>query len=246
MMKKINIAQLTDIHIGEEGHVAYGVDVRASFLQVINDLARYNPDYLIISGDLCHHKGSEEIYGWIKEQIEIHNLRTLVIPGNHDNPAVLAEIFAFKTKQDQLFYSSNLGPARAIFLDTSQGYLSELQLNWLREQLSSADRKIIIFMHHPPVVCNIPYMDNNYSLKKMEDFQKIINSYQKEIIIFCGHYHAEKTILQEKMKVFLTPSTFFQIGQESNDLKVENHLIGWRKITIEGEKILTTVKYLER
>ena len=67
--------------------------------------------------------------------------------------------------------------------------LSDQQKDWLKQELTKIKGDQIIFIHHPPLQANVPYMDNNHALKDQEELQQILVTAAGEVHLFCGHYH---------------------------------------------------------
>ena len=65
----MTIFQLTDLHIAPPGVPTQGVDLRANFLAGLQEAKAWQPDALVISGDLCFEVGNESVYRWIKAQL---------------------------------------------------------------------------------------------------------------------------------------------------------------------------------
>ena len=242
----MRIVQITDLHVGQEGQETQGVDVRANFLKVRDAVQSLNPDYLIISGDLCFDNGEIPVYNWIKPHLDNLKIPYDIISGNHDDSVMLAEAFGLEAFLDnkELFFHKRLGHKEVLFLDTSIGIVSEKQLKWLKTKLDSLNQDVIIFMHHPPLYAGVPFMDANHSLQNKPAVQEILFDYEHCITIFTGHYHVEKTICKRNVVVHITPSCFFQIDQHSEKFKVDHHRIGLREISYENGSIMSTVRYL--
>ncbi len=96
-----------------------------------------------------------------------------------------------------------------LFLDTTPGVVSETQLKWLAEKLADLDQPLVIFMHHPPLFADVPFMDGQHALKNQKAVQEVLFAYRKEITVFTGHYHVEKTLRKRNVVVHITPSLFF-------------------------------------
>ena len=241
----MKIIQITDLHIDIEGESPFDIDVRKNFLKIINKIQVIRPDHLVISGDLCYREGDENIYSWIKEVVDVTGIPYSVISGNHDDSTLMAKAFELEHLLigKELFYAKKIGKSTFLFLDSSVGYHSVKQLNWLKRQLKNAKHELFVFMHHPPILAGVPFMDGKHALKDIETIQEIFFSYPNRINIFTGHYHVEKTIRINNLLIQITPSLFFQIDQESEDFKVDHHHIALREIEIENNHFSSTLKY---
>ncbi len=242
----MKIIQLTDLHVDLVGENTFGIDIRSNFIDLLQEVVRLAPDHLVISGDLCIQEGVQSIYQWIKSQLEILDIPFDVIPGNHDDVEMMAETFGIQhlLNEQELYFGKKIGKRHCLFLDSSRGFHSDRQLKWLRRQLQQADDEVIIFMHHPPMEAGVPFMDNKYPLKDKEALQSILFEHPHRVIVFCGHYHVEKSLQINNVSVFITPSSFFQIDQFSPDFKVDHHSIALRVIELNGAQLHTTVRYL--
>jgi Icc protein len=168
-----------------------------------------------------------------------------VIGGNHDDAMMMAEVFGLQhlVTEDELYFAKKLGKATCLFLDSSRGFHSENQLKWLDRQLKNGNDNFVIFTHHPPVKAGVKFMDSNYSLQNISEIQEVLFSYRGFVNIFCGHFHVEKAIQRDNILVQITPSTFYQLDQLSEDFKVDHHSIAYRLIDISTQSIKTSVKY---
>ena len=241
----MKIIQITDLHIDAEGESPFDIDVRKNFLKIIEKVKAIKPEHLVISGDLCYRDGEVEIYSWIKKMLDATGIPYSVISGNHDHSKMMAEAFELEhlMTDDELFYAKKIGKSTFLFLDSSKGFHSDKQLNWLKRQLKNAKGELFIFMHHPPVLAGVPFMDGKYPLQDIDAVQEILFTYPDNINIFTGHYHVEKSIRINNLLIQITPSLFFQIDQESEDFKVDHHHIALREIEIVNNHFSSTLKY---
>ncbi len=241
----MRMIQITDPHLGEAGEDTLGIDVRANFLNALEAARALYPDQIVLTGDLCFRHGNQNVYRWVKQQMDELEIPYELISGNHDDPALLADIFG-KTqylRRDEIFFAQNAEGFPIIFLDTTTGRMSWQQQEWLNDQLQQIDCEVIVFMHHPPLQSGVPYMDQNYPLHNMADVQAIFFAHPHPLTVFCGHYHVEKTIHQHNVTVHITPSTFYQIDQFSEAFQVDHHRPGFRVINLEPNKCSHTVRY---
>jgi Icc protein len=62
--------------------------------------------------------------------------------------------------------------------------------------------------------------------------------------IFCGHYHADRTMLKDNKTVYVTPSTALQIDTETLCFEIKDQRAGWRVIDWSAQGVKTEVRYL--
>jgi 3',5'-cyclic-AMP phosphodiesterase len=241
------IAHLTDLHIPEEGDSPYDVDVRSRFIRVLEDLQGHKPDLMVLGGDLCYREGKESVYLWIREALERTRIPYLLLSGNHDDTELMARTFGLEKelKRGKYYYSRDFVGRRVLFLDTSDDSLSEEQTGYLQKELDTAGHgELLIFMHHPPVVSGVYYMDLKYPLLNSSQVGPLLAEADAGTSVFCGHYHVEKSVKMGNLTVFITPSVFVQIDQEAHQFTVDHRGYGWRKIRLEPDRMWTTVRYI--
>ena len=241
----MKITQITDLHIGQEGEDTYEVDVRTNFLGLLEQITTTPPDHLVITGDLCYRNGDEDIYRWISAQLSPLAFSYSVISGNHDDPVLLAEAFGIThlLRDGELYYRQDIGEQACLFMDSTSGIISPAQFHWLNAQLSSLNKEVLIFIHHPPLPSGVPFMDGQHRLRNRDELIGVLLGYQGQIYTFSGHYHVDKTIATKNLTSFITPSNFMQIEQYSETFKVDHYFIGYREIVLEAGLLQTTVRY---
>lgn len=243
------IAHLTDIHIGNPGESPRGVPVRENFLAVLQDIALVQPEALIITGDLTLDVGNREIYRWVHRTLEETGMDYCVLPGNHDDPEMVSEVFSSRAgelsgesrRTHRLFQAAG---EQLLLFDVPGGEVTEEDLHWLSEALrESRAEEMLLFMHYPPVPLPITHMEQNYALAGRDEVSRLLAETERRVYLFCGHYHNELTQEREGYSVFLTPSTYFQIDPLEEEFAVEHHLPGWRFIDRFDGRITTGVRY---
>jgi 3',5'-cyclic-AMP phosphodiesterase len=246
-MSVIHIAHITDLHIAADLQPIDGVDTASNFKAVLKAVqADPDIDRIVIGGDVCHKTASKAAMQWVRAELDDAGLPYQVIPGNHDQSALMAEVFGMQAELevDRLFFGEELDFGKILFLDTSLGDLPMHQLLWMDEECSKSYHKILVFMHHPPVLCGVPHMDQHYALSNMDQTQKVLRNINNIQGIFCGHYHVERTVRLYNHLVMVTPSTFLQIDDAQETFAVASYNIGWRKISWDGTNLRTSVRYL--
>ncbi|ORC34808.1 hypothetical protein B4O97_10745 [Marispirochaeta aestuarii] len=241
------IAHITDLHIAGEGEYPYDVDVRSRFVRVLEDLTSHEPELLVLGGDLCYREGSRSVYLWIRERLEMQGIPYLLIPGNHDDTSLMAQVFGLENRlvEGRYYFSRDLEGRRVLFLDTADDSLSEDQIVYLEKELAAAGNgELLIFMHHPPVLSGVYYMDLKYPLLNSGRVGPLLAESRARVTVFCGHYHVEKSVMMGNLRVFITPSIFVQIDQEARSFAVDHRGFGWRKIRLDQGILWTTVRYI--
>lgn len=241
----MRIIQLTDLHVGEEGELGFGVDVRANFLKILQATRQLKPDRIVVTGDLCMNSGVASIYQWMKGQLDGLGIPYDVISGNHDDPMMMAAAFEklADVHGEELYFHKKFDGVPCLYLDTTIGEVSITQLNWLKECLLTIDREIIIFMHHPPMLADVPWMDERYPFQMREAMQEVLFAHPHAVNVFCGHYHVERTMQQRNLTMHITPSCYFQIDAHSQEFKIHHYNIALREIELEAGMVRHSVFY---
>lgn len=241
----MKVLQITDLHIGREGEDTGGVDVRKNFLSLLDIISHQDIDHVVVTGDLCYDNGEEEIYDWIKTKLNQLNIPVNYIAGNHDDSILMGNCLGISDQliENEIYYHKRLCNQDCLFLDSGKGTLSDKQYEWLGKQLQTINKDVVIFIHHPPMKCGVPFMDNKYALQDIERLQEVLFAYPHAISIYCGHYHVDKVIRYKNITLHITPSTYFQIDQSVEDFKIDHHHIGFRIIDFADEKLTSEVQY---
>lgn len=244
----VKIAFITDLHIDNPGVILSGRDTRRQLLEVIQHISERSFDCIILGGDLCNATGDTDIYHWIKDLFEEHNLTVNPIPGNHDSSILLSKVFGLyeNLRDGNLFYQVGIRNINMCMLDSSLGVFNDPQWNWLEEYILKSERYVYIFMHHPPVISGSKHMEPKYMFREMSRFQQLCQQYpEKTFFITTGHYHMEKTIVQNNLHIYISPSTYLQINPEKEDFQIMPAYYGYRNITIsENGTFQTNAVYL--
>lgn len=244
----MKLIQITDLHVANEGEHTYGVDVRQNFLDILKAVKSFDPQQLIISGDLAFDTGNEQVYRWMKSHLDELGIPYAIIAGNHDDSAILANVFGMEQllTDGDLYYRLPLPGQDLLLLETSKGTVSASQLAWLEAELAALNGPAVIFMHHPPVEGGVPYMDVNYPLRNMAEVQSVLLRHPFPVYIFCGHYHVEKMLCLQNLTVHITPTTYFQMKWQQPEFLLDHFRIGLREINLRPDGVVeSTVVYYD-
>lgn len=243
----MRIAFITDLHIGANGEKPMGVDVRQNFLQALGQLEYIRPNCLVVGGDICNAGGDRATYTWVKEVLNALPFPHYVIAGNHDDSGMLANVFN-KTHDlvgSELYYALPLEGYPTLFLDSAKGQFSPKQWAWLREYFRALrDNNVLVFMHHPPLPADVAFMDEHYPFRQSEEFLQLVRDLPCHVTVVCGHYHVEKVVQRGNLLVLLSPSTFYQLKQDTPDFAVDHYRIGIREINLTAHGTNSTVHYM--
>ena len=228
------VAQITDLHVGTEGSLAYGrYDTSASLSRCIVHLLRQRPapDVVLATGDLVD-AGSDEEYQRLRALLAPLRMPLYLIPGNHDDRDTLRRAFpdhGYLGPAGQPARYSVTGHAlRLIALDTTVrgetgGTLDEAQIEWLEAELTAAPREpALVFMHHPPFKTGIARMDTiGLAAASAERLGEVLSRNPQVQLLTCGHVHRAIQVRWHGTVASICPSTAFQYGLNLEDSKLE-------------------------
>jgi 3',5'-cyclic AMP phosphodiesterase CpdA len=208
------IAQMTDIHIGfapdEKPEEFNRLRFRATLARILD--APNRPDMLVLSGDITDH-GDRESYERTAELLAACPFPVWPMVGNHDTRAELLHAFPqVKAEDGFVHYVLEQDGLRIIFLDTLEegrhgGAFCERRQAWLEARLDEAPATpTLIFMHHPPVVSGIEWMDPAADEPWVRRVAAALRGRQQVLAIHCGHLHRPLAGSFEDIPLCVTPS----------------------------------------
>lgn len=237
------IAQITDIHIGQAGEDTFDVDVRNNLVRTVAQSVRDGAQELVVTGDLAFRSGHPDIYAWLADELSKLSIPWWVLPGNHDDPAMMRDAFGERLYSRQLCVRT-LGQRTLAFVDSGPSSVDATQLDALREVLRGTVRTPLVFVHHPPAPLGVPYMDGGHMLQNHQELLSVLRGGPCGANVFCGHYHVERTLSLGNVSVFATPSTFFQIDPRHKEFVVDHRNPGYRVIHFDDNTLQTAVHWL--
>ncbi len=180
------IAQMTDIHIGFDPDAKPEELNRIRFGAVLERIlsSPNRPDFLVLSGDLTDH-GDRESFEKTAKVLEDVDCPLLPLVGNHDSREELLRAFP-ETPSDGEFihYVVESDGLRIICLDTFEpgrhgGAFCTERRDWLKLQLEAGrGRPCVIFMHHPPIVSGIDWMDPARDEQWIANFAEAVSGHE--------------------------------------------------------------------
>lgn len=238
----MRIHQITDLHVPEPEVKSYFGDVFENVIRQIAFIEFVNSDLLVISGDLTMADGSMAACDWIKSILPT-DLRTVLIPGNHDDPAVLWSVFGQEICVDKRFFYTidSEDDCKLIFVNSSTDHLPNEQIDYLGEQ--ACEKRSILFIHHPPDLVSSGFMSINQPLQNYGEVSDAIRASTIDHV-FCGHLHNTVNKECNGFNLHITPSPAFQVDLHAETFTMEKFVPGVRVIEISGDAVRTEVAYV--
>jgi len=214
--RAVLIAQMTDIHVGfapdEQPEELNLTRFRATLDRLLS--GPNVPDMLVLSGDITDH-GDAESFAKTAQLLADCPFPVLPLVGNHDSREGLLGAFpqVVPAAGGFLHYvvEARLG-LRLICLDTLEdgrhgGAFCELRAEWLAARLAEApDTPTLIFMHHPPVVAGIDWMDPAPDEAWIARLRGVLDGQSQVQAIHCGHLHRQIVTRFAGIPLGVTPS----------------------------------------
>ena len=221
----LRFAQVSDAHYSDfESDTSFKLlsssgDILDDAVFQINNTP--NVDFIMFTGDLVNQPQENQLLGFIKHA-NLLNKPWYMVFGNHDvshggrlsKKMYLDVLNGHSTTSGYTCPYYSFTPKKnykVIGLDTiidkkmtSQGEISEEQLQWLKDELDNSGNDIIIIFTHVPVV--EPYPSESHRLKNSYELKLLLKKYDNPIIVCSGHYHATKIFQEDNVLYINTPS----------------------------------------
>jgi 3',5'-cyclic-AMP phosphodiesterase len=208
------IAQMTDIHIGfapdERPEELNRTRFRATLKRLIDAPSR--PDMLVLSGDITD-RGDIESFEKVAALLAECPFPVWPMVGNHDSREGMLHAFPQVRGEDGfIHYVLDREGLRIVLLDTFEpgrhgGAFCEARAAWLTARLDEApDTPTLIFVHHPPVVSGIEWMDPAPDEDWLLRFGDAVDGRRQIVAIHCGHLHRPLATVFRGIALHVTPS----------------------------------------
>lgn len=206
---------MTDIHIGFDPEAMPEELNRTRFRAVLERIltSPNRPDLMVVSGDLTDH-GDADSFAKTAALLGKCPFPVLPMVGNHDTREELLRAFPDTPVEDGfVHYAVDRQGLRILCLDTLElgrhgGAFCEARARWLRGKLEEAPGSpVAIFMHHPPVVAGIGWMDPGEEEPWVSRFGDALAGHEHRVqAIHCGHLHRPLTARFRGIPLSVTPS----------------------------------------
>ncbi len=221
----LRIAQVSDAHFSSfEDNTSYKFLKKSGELldDAIFQINTSGPyDFVIFTGDLINVPKTSEL-----EKFTNH-ANNLIYPwyaidGNHDididgklSKRKFLEVLASHNEnmnQKNIYYAFTPKKGfRVICLDsiidyklTANGEVSNEEFIWLKEELESHEKDIIVVCTHVPII--EPYSSSSHKMLNDYEIRKLLKTHKNPVIVLQGHYHGVKAKQDDNMLVISCPS----------------------------------------
>lgn len=194
-----HVVQLTDCHLFTDREQALrGVVTWPRLIAALEHVRRQvpNPDLLVFTGDTAHDE-ARDTYESVRNALSDWSGRVRILPGNHDDRALLKELFPQPGEgaPGRVTFHAAWDDWQVIGLDSQQpgllpGTLGAEQLEWLRERLRTARIPTLLFVHHPPIAVNSPWLDD-IGMQDAAELERLLVEHPQVRLVACGHVHQE-------------------------------------------------------
>ena len=236
----MRIHQITDLHIPDEDSGPDFQHIKPNVLKQLSFVSKDNSDLLVISGDLTMRDHSREACEWLATRLP-SAMNIVVIPGNHDDPAVLWDVFGEALcRNRRFFHAMPSGCGELLFLNTTTDLVPPEQLEFLASHKADGT---VLFVHHPPDLVSDGFMARNQPLLNHAEVAALIGASTIEHV-FCGHYHNVVDKACDGFSLHVTPSPAFQIALEPPTFTMERFEPGVRIIDLADGVVRTRMEYV--
>ena len=241
----IRLLQLTDFHLRlQPGDTLLGVDTEHSFKGTLRTaLAEgITPDLALLTGDLAQD-ATAETYQRLARALADLPCPAYCLPGNHDDPALMAAHLANKRLHCQPLIQ--LDHWQIICLNSTiphspLGRLSDSELELLRHGLEAdSQRHTLIALHHHPVASGSAWMDR-MQISNADSLFAVLRHYPTVRGIVFGHIHQALDQTLEGIRILGSPSTCFQFKPGQADFALDALPPGHRWIELHDDGRIET------
>jgi len=198
-----SFAVMSDLHFMAYQEPETPVEWVPFLEQEIDYIAALGPQFIVCNGDLTNGKARD--YRLAMAAFGRCGMPVYYTMGNHEyygyyeEPDFTVELaqrrFLEMTGMPGLYYELEVEGCAFLFLSTEYyapdinegGWLSDAQLEWLKERLSAAgDRPTFVFLHHP---VNGTVADSVHTCLVSGQLLDILDQCRQNVMVFTGHTH---------------------------------------------------------
>lgn len=215
---------------------------RAARLRAVLDLlpASRQPDAIVITGDIADNGAAPEYAQF--SSVMRGRLPWLAVPGNHDDPALLADALGMRPDVSVL----DVGDLRVLGLDVT---VAGEDHGSLREEVSEqavsmAGPRTVLALHQPPMTIGHGYIDP-MRLLNADALADLVARIGTVTAILCGHVHTAVTSSLAGVPVLGAPGIVSALGLDPDERPLANrsHAPGLALHRFENGTVTTSFHY---
>lgn len=247
----MRIIQLTDPHLFRDARRRLrGVPTNESFDDAVTTAFQtmIDSDLCIVTGDIAQDENIET-YRLLRRILAPLGDRLRVLPGNHDRPDAIREVFGDLLDPDapKAGFVAEHADAIVVGLDSHvegavDGEIGGEQLAWL-EGIAAGEKPLVVFVHHPPVATGTRWLDA-MGLRDGDRLLEALGRTDTKVCVVHGHTHQESFRRVGDIDIYGTPSTAFQFKPGGEPGETEIRPPGFRVLVVEGNAVNTRVHRL--
>lgn len=213
----IRVVQITDTHLyADPAGALLGMNTLGS-LDAVLGLVRAEAlpaDVALATGDLVHD-GSPAGYRLLAGRLGSLGCPTLALPGNHDDPVVLAATLG--APPVQRVREARFGAWQVLLLDSTVpgsdgGRLAPGELEWLDDTLWHGSGHALVCLHHSPLPTGSDWLDT-MALANADDFFALLDRHPRVRGVLFGHIHQTLEAQRNGVRIMGSPSTCVQFAK---------------------------------
>ena len=191
----LRLLQITDSHLHAAADSRMrGVRTYATLLSVLQHAradARWPADAILATGDIVQDE-SRAGYERFRETVEPLGVPVLSIPGNHDDPTLMAEVLSggrFQVGGELRHGAWSIVMLSTFLAGEDSGGLGPARLEGLRKSLAAhVGQHVLVAMHHHALPVGSTWLDG-VALRDSRAFLNVIDSFSNVRVILSGHVH---------------------------------------------------------
>lgn len=229
---KIRLGLIADVHIG------FVDDAQGRLELFLDQMAQLNPDGVMQLGDFAYPNAEHQP---LVDKFNSSNENAFHVIGNHDLDLGLTKSDAIKSWGiPHAFYSKDLNGIRILVLDgNDQGsptyethggyhtYVGEEQLKWLRTELESSARPVLVASHQP--------LAGKSAVDNAEQVQQLLSEFRHKVIVCInGHSHLDQHVVVGGVNyVHINSASYYWLGGKVRLAKYQDALFTMLEIDPE-------------
>jgi predicted MPP superfamily phosphohydrolase len=247
-IEEIKIGFITDIHGYTSSHANGNIRDKSrrgleNFIKHVNE--NYHPNFIIDGGDLIEgtrREGEKSFNDWklLMSFFSKINLPIYHVIGNHERRGLTKNQWLELNNYKNTYYFFDYNDLRVIVLDGNEDdetedngiydyQMTDKQLEWLEEKLSSAQNmRKIVFIHYPVILKLSSATNKPLAVDQASKLKELFAKY-RVMAVFSGHVEILEMSELDGVSYFILP------GQERSEDKTFRWLESFSEISVKEE-----------